>query len=430
MKRAQNYYPIFAINTEVYFKTLKVSHKLFQPKDTIVSHLQSIILNNYERTSQSKLGRPLDITLVRDFVTRHPTHKIIHKYVNKRNMCYAIMLEGAAGNVYLPIEYVVNIPDGLTVEYGVYNREQYPVKYSALKTFLKELDGYIAGAHRNYAPVVLKHVLYRQGQVVGVRTEHPSIYYLSEYDGGATELTKLELRYDFNDVNVAIMNRRPQQPDNRTKLLGKSLYDNYLYQLFLLEFINYTEKERNKPIREQIRTVLGKADFRRKVFEAQRELRNLLKNFPSDIATLQTQISMAFYGGDKKLLLETIDSTVYEFDKITINRLRQLNERDMKLELRKIAQNFTDTTASLDLSKVTVPNIYLPCEYITNGQYCQGKKLIIQEAVLDSFLEILASDLLNPIKHKYLTSGLFTDNIIDYFKFETGPEELVTITKL
>jgi hypothetical protein len=224
------------------------------------------------------------------------------------------------------------------------------------------------------------------------------------------------------------MTRSPPVDDNRKRLLGKSLYTNYLYQLFMLEFINYTEKERNKALRDKIRDVLSRVDFRKKIFEAQRELRTLLKEFPSDITTIQSQISTAFYSGDKKALLETISNTVYEFDKMTINRLRQLDRVAMTSELKRIAREFT--VEGVVPSDVNVPNIYLPCEYASGEKYCKGKKLIIDGKTLESYIDILANDLLNPIKYKYITSGLFTDNLIDYFRFEIFPEEIITIVKL
>lgn len=429
MKRAQLYYPIFVVNTEVYFKTLDIHKRVLIGKDTIIRHIHSIVATHQDKSIQSKAGRSLDLTLVKNFSTKGNRYRIVHKYVNKRNVCYGVLLETAGEFVYFPIEYVVNVADGLPVDFDVYDAQKHPVKWSTLQRAFADLNEYITSTHRNYALVTPKTILYRRDKVVGVRTvDSPAIFYISVEDK-PSGLPRGELRYDYNEVNAVIMSRVAPVADNRHKLLGPSLYNNYLYQLFMLEFINHTEKERNAPMRAQIKEILAKTDFRRKVFEAQRELRTLLKPFPADMATLQSQIGAAFFSGDKKSLMETIANTVYEFDKMTVNRLRRLDRASMLGELKKIAAEFT-TGDGIDEAKLAVPNIYLPCEYVNDGKYCKGRKLIIKENVLDSYIDILASDLINPIKYKYITSGLFTDNIIDYFQFETRTDEVITITKL
>lgn len=429
VKRASNVYPVFVINTETYFKNLSVEKRLFVQKDTAIRHIFSIITSNYEKTMQSKAGRQIDLPILREFANGKK-YRIVYKYVNKRNMCYGVLIDGPDGNVYVPIEYVVNIPDGLAVDQNVYSGEKYPVKTSSLTAFISAINAFISARHKNYSPIVLKFTLKREGKTVGYRAEdNPAIYYVSAEDKPLAETASRELLYDFNEINTAIMTRSPPIDDNRKRYIGKSLHENYLYQLFMLEFINYTEKERNTSVRDKIREVLSKVDFRKKVFEAQRELRALLKNFPSDVATLQSQISTAFYSGDRKGLFDTINNTVYEFDKITVNRLRQLDHSGMIEELRKITKEFTvEGVVSEDVS---IPNVYLPCEYAgVDAKYCKGRKLIIDGKTLESFIDILSSDLTNPIKYKYITSGLFTDNLIDYFQFETYPEEIITVVKM
>jgi hypothetical protein len=428
VKRASSVYPVFVINTESYFKTLSVEKRLFTQKDTVIRHIFSIITSNYEKTNQSKTGRQINLSLIREFANGKK-YRIQHKYINKRNMCYGVLIDGPDGYIYVPVEYVVNVPDGISVENSAYSGEKTPVKTSSLSAFISAINTFIANRHKNYAPVVLKYTLKCSGRTVGYTAEdNPAVYYVWEDDKPLPDTRVRELLYDFNEINTAIMTRSPPVDDNRKRLLGKSLYTNYLYQLFMLEFINYTEKERNKALRDKIRDVLSRVDFRKKIFEAQRELRTLLKEFPSDITTIQSQISTAFYSGDKKALLETISNTVYEFDKMTINRLRQLDRVAMTSELKRIAREFT--VEGVVPSDVNVPNIYLPCEYASGEKYCKGKKLIIDGKTLESYIDILANDLLNPIKYKYITSGLFTDNLIDYFRFEIFPEEIITIVKL
>lgn len=427
VKRVATTYPVFVINIDTYFKNLHVARRTFSAKDTVVKHLNSLINTDNDKSSISKTGRNIDLQIIREF-TSSASHVIAHKYVNNRNLCYAVLLKVGESNVYVPIEYVVNIADGTPEVHTAYSAAEHPVKLSALQSFASQFNEYITNRQRNYMQLVFRFAVYVDGKLNHLRGEGHTVYYVNEEDVSQT-LSRLDAKYDYSAINASIMARRPPVEDNRNKMLGRSLYDNYLYQLFMLEFINYTEKERNVELRKQIREVLTKVDFRKKVFEAQRELRTLLKQYPADTATLQAQIAWAFHNSDKKGLLETIDSTVYEFDKMTINRLRKMERDPMRVELKRIASEFT-TDGQLDDKKLDVPNIYLPCEYTANVEYCKGKRLVMTPDMLGAYVDILASDLTNPIKYKYLTSGLFTDNIIDYFKFEQHAGEVITITKL
>ncbi len=426
VKKISTTYPVFVINIDTYFKNLRVTRRLFTAGDTVIRHLNTLINVDNTRSTTGKTRGGADLHILREFSS---TYKVVHKYINNRNLCYAVLLaDSSAQYIYVPVDYSVNITDGTPEVHGVYDAATHPVSTSSLTTFAAKFNEYVSTHQNNYTPIVFRFAAYVDSKLNHLRGEGHTVYYANVEDT-PHGLSRQDAKYDFAAINAAIFSRRSPQSDNRMTMLGKSLYDNYLYQLFMLEFINYTEKERNVELRKLIRDVLSKTDFRRKIFEAQRELRVLLKQYTTDSVTIQSQIAWAFHNGDKRGLFDTIDSTVYEFDKMTINRLRKLPLEAMRVELRKIVSEFT-TQSPLTESKLLVPNIYLPCEYTTNVEYCKGKRLVMETAMLNSYVDILASDLVNPIKYKYLTSGLFTDNIIDYFKFDQYAGEIITITKM
>jgi len=49
---------------------------------------------------------------------------------------------------------------------------------------------------------------------------------------------------------------------------------------------------------------------------------------------------------------------------------------------------------------------------------------------LETLVSLLADDLRNPLKERFLLGGLFTDNIIEFFKFDTHEFETVLISKI
>jgi hypothetical protein len=104
--------------------------------------------------------------------------------------------------------------------------------------------------------------------------------------------------------------------------------------------------------------------------------------------------------------------------------LKKMPRKDLVIELMSI------------FSKITVdgepkfegdfPNMLMSCEI--NNPYCQNKKLIIRKSKLQDILNIMAADILNPVKAKYIFSPMFVKNTIDYFKFIIRKDEHIMIS--
>jgi hypothetical protein len=89
--------------------------------------------------------------------------------------------------------------------------------------------------------------------------------------------------------------------------------------------------------------------------------------------------------------------------------------------LKSICANFT---VIRDNVPADFPNVYMSCAD-GSAPYCQDKKLIIPQD--SQIFDVFADDILNPIKEKYISSGLLLNNTIDYFKFNINPHERITI---
>ncbi len=257
------------------------------------------------------------------------------------------------------------------------------------------------------------------------------IFYVTQY----TDLLDVPLReinYDYDDINRAIVARSDAVEDNRTKKIGESLYNNYLYQLFVIEFVNYVNNERNEVLREKLKKLIRNTNFNKNMAEFRKEWRELLKDYPEDFMTLRDQL-IVFYQWqfDKPSLLNIIDNTVYEFDRITMNKLKKLPHQDLIKELHAISGEFS-VQRDFNTSNITFPNIYLPCSEFagtnTTG-YCDKSKLMINRPI-DEFIDILAADFANDLKYKYILNNLWQDTVLSYFDFTRISTEIITIYRM
>jgi hypothetical protein len=128
-------------------------------------------------------------------------------------------------------------------------------------------------------------------------------------------------KYDYRDVNNAILHNTAPVADNRTKLYSTGIYRNYIYQLFIMEFLNYASNERNQELRKEIYAVISAADFKSKFSEFVLALKKLTADMDqADVSLLQTQISLFGYADNKKKdVIDLITATKYNFDNTTIN---------------------------------------------------------------------------------------------------------------
>jgi hypothetical protein len=127
-------------------------------------------------------------------------------------------------------------------------------------------------------------------------------------------------------------------------------------------------------------------------------------------------------------IVDYVLNQVYTFDKTTLIRVRKC--KDM-VAIRKLLTTITHEFITIDLNLTTAnmqfPNIYVPCADSTQSvKYCARGKLVVNKPI-DELIDILAHDIVNPLRAKYLLNNPNAEIIVDYFKFEEFPNENVRI---
>lgn len=445
IKKQNRFYPIFVIDADKYFKTFEVDMRQYSYDAKIIQLLYSMV--KYEaRVEELSVEKTIDLSSIKAFTTKFPEWAVVKKFINRQNLCYALMLSHADQNVYVPIDYSVYISDNIELCFDAFMRDEYQLHYAALTLFFTSINKFIraeysvGGSTELYSYKLLNPIDYfgvasngeAVKQIIGTTTDNNLMFYFNKYS--EQELDKglpiRSINYDYNEVNKLIIARSPPVEDNRTKKIGEALYNNYLYQLFVIEFVNYLNNERNEGLRSRLKQIIKDTNFKKDLSQFRKELRLLLKDYPADLKIVFNQL-LAFYSAyfDKPSLFEQIDNTIYEFDRVTMNKLRNLPRDGLKTELKLIAESFT-VQRDFDSTNVKFPNIYMPCGEMTDVTgYCEKNKLIINKP-LDEFVDILATDLMDDLKSKYLLNAALGDTVLDYLVFTKYSSELVTVYKL
>jgi hypothetical protein len=445
IKKQNKYYPVFVVDPDRYFKTYDIEFRKYMYGDRIIQLLFNIV--KYEaRGEDLQVEKKLDLSSVKEFTVKRPEYKITKKFANRQNLCYAVIVESPAGVVYVPVDYSVYVSDGVDVSFEAFRRADYELAYSNFNKFITDFNEFIrenysvGGSTELYSYKLLSPASYlgvaaadaKTHGIIGATMIDQMIFYFTKYRDEELnpDLPVKITKYDYGDINSLIISRATPSEDNRTKLIGESLYNNYMYQLFIIEFVNYLDRERNTTLRGKIKTMISETNFKKDVTAFRNELKAILKEYPSDYAIIQNQL-LAFYYTHfhKSMLLEQIDLSTYDFDRVTMNRIKKLPREELKSELRRISESFA-IQKDFDSTQVKFPNIYMPCmEMIDDTGYCDNGKLIINKPI-DGFIELLSTDIMDDLKSKYLLNNIWMDTVINVFNFTRWPTEVITVFRL
>ena len=157
----------------------------------------------------------------------------------------------------------------------------------------------------------------------------------------------------------------------------------------------------------------------------------------SDLEKIQEQINIYNNNLDKKELIEELTNHKYEFDKITLIKLKNISEsknidkrHELLRQIDKIAEKIVEHRSPEFTEKSIMDNIFIPCNsnFLKNYEqsYC-SQKLLISEKKYGDIREIFADDLLNPIKRDYILNSVLLINIRNYFEFKKSSNEEIYI---
>jgi hypothetical protein len=464
-KLKTRYYPVYEINLPVFFRTHEIQTKIYDAESPMGHLLQNMVAFHGAKTVQA--SRLFDLNGAKEYA-KASNVMIKCKYIGKRNLCYAVSIEG----VYCPVHYSAYISDGIPIIFE--NVDRSTISRDNVVKMLKSINDF--ALDNGYAALLPAENISYNGNIIGLRSAGNLMWYHMDVPIGDDQMPTraqglayaaasvhvrppaqaasvhvrppaqaasvhvrppaqsqdadnivVNVSVDYTDVNRAILARESPNADNRINMLGSALYNNYIYQLFLVEFVNYISNERNVAVREQIHSLISSANLKKNMGGVRKLLKQILiddNDKPStydDYVQIRDQIRPDM---DKKSIIDSINKTTYGFDRMTLRRLTKDNLRSVLME---VAAKFT-VERDIDTTHMAFPNIYMPCDN-NEASYCANNRLIINKP-LPELVDLLSADLSDDLKREYITKGVWLDITVSYFDFIKRPEEIVHVYRL
>ena len=476
--------PIFLANPIVYFKSKIINKKIFESTDTIVSILTKLLIYNKNEQNITNAneqnmtiangksnsnatfelqanGYYATLGTITEFINHHKQYSIFEYYVNGHNQCYYIGIKDTYGkNIYIPVVQtdwsphkqinIINAPYTKYAEFKVLN--EFLSKYN--KWIVIHIN--INKSNKSFVPGIKIEKWIAYGAYGKLPTKIFGFLYsgINYYFSPIAVLAAIKIKkvpiwqsyYDIGDINKQIYNQAPIKTDKLVSGISDGFYDHYLYQILIIEFTSLLSYEKNIQLRTSIKkNILGKKNMLELFNDISSTLDKyydqLLKNthdikLTSDVVTtlkqqdynsLVTVVNSATTSFTNKINIYTIiDQTIYNFDRMTINKFKTMESQEIKKELLAMSKKIVQFGNPPKTKEI--PNILTACGTSTHPTYyCRGSKLIIPEVKFKKLLDILVSDIKNPLKEKWLFNPIFAENIINYLKFEIHPLESITV---
>lgn len=480
IKKKRVFNPIIYLNSIVYFRSKLITAKLYKHTDNVINILQKVI--DFEQIKRHKSQERAEINLYTlDSFLKSPYNKKYHLtayFINNNNLCYYVEIKYNAKKIYFPVKYSsYTVSDTVEIIYDCFLLKKHKTQLHDLNEFIKYFNHWIALESESkglFKQGVKKSLPLEQRVepiydyiradkwllldnpfsnckplVLGFKHKGINYYFCPIAKEVAKKISNApfeQLLYHPDDVNQTTCSGAKIKTDPRVCNILKSMYDYHLYEILILELTELLNKERNLPLRHLIKKeLLNNLDVSSydtlknidsEVTKYFSKFENETTSKIEDMKVLTDQINgYMTQHHNKKHLFDLVDSFFYNFDRIKINELKSMPYDKIVQELHKMCKNIVKivTRKELDRSLTKMedfPNMLMSCQRsskIHQKGYCAGNKLYITKPKLDELISILASDILNPFKQKWIFSVIFTNRNINYFRFIKKENESIII---
>nr|CAD7112305.1 G1340L CDS [African swine fever virus] len=350
-----------------------------------------------------------------------PGYTVTKKLINRHNFCYALLIVSDTDRpIYFPIRLSSYIHDDIPIDFDLRPTDiaSFEETWKFIRLFNKHFKQY-----EIIPSAVLQNM---KKEFVGFLSEGKTglyFYYAPTQTLPAT-LEKLPiaiLTIDPRDIDQAILYPLEEPYPHQDKA-NKAFYMNHLYKFLLIEFFDVLYGLQSNTTRKRIEDLFQKTDFQK--INSVTEFYTKLSDFVdlNDIHTIKHILETT--GADHAL--KVLQKNVFNFDHILLSPLQSYTYDELCQYLKKLLTPRIEFYEDIETIDRGLINIYTSCQYSTLKQpQCEKKRLRIPVNHFENYINILAADILNPLKHStLLLTGL---GVIDDLQFIMRPQEIISV---
>ncbi len=420
-KKYKKYYPIIKLNPQVFFRT-RIAQKLFTNDNKIILMLNQIVYSKFSPNDSI-----IKLPIIKEFLAQNKDWQISKVYSDYNNRCYGIKLRMATGEyLYIPVHL-----SACAIEKHISYKIADPCKintFDLLHKYMVLFNKWLKkSVYKAILPIVIDKWVILNSMAAGFIHGGLTYYFRPFAQNSAIKIANVPrtlINNSPHSVNRAICDKilnKEKKIVNKFQNINVILYHHYLYRLFYLEFVYYYSFSKNKKKRKEIAAIIVGADFD-DMSGLTYKLEHILS--PEDLQKISSLLSS---GRDIKKIIDEVDRMHFDFDNVIINKFKGKNRAEIQKELCAVSKKIIKI--GNPPTKIAEFNNYLTTCQTYQHNYCAGNKLMVPRDRIDTFIDILADEIMNPLKQHWMFSSVLADRNIMYYKFIKRPHEYIRLSE-
>lgn len=399
-------YPLTHINSD------KKSYS-FETDSTIIKFFRKVLLFN---TNDNNDDESFNFINIIKFTTNSKNlYEIDVLLRGMRGFIYAVILKNTktSGKVFVPITYTEFLSDEYPVE-ETFNEKYYKLLRKDLYIFLEMYSKNLIYSY---------HLVYKNKFVgLNIKFRHDHYGFIFPYKaedeiGKHKDIKTINIPYDIVSVNKALVLNDTKREQGLKTEAEKYLYENNIYNLFLIEFAREIRKHKNTSVRKELEPVLKTTSLSIN----KKKVRDILHDFPNDIMPIMNIIDMY----SKKQVSEVIENIMFEFDMEFLSKIKNKDMKGREEIIDKLMKPGVDIVKTLP-NKIS--NNFISCDYDIEQPQCNSTKLMMLETDYRKCIKNIIHDIDNTYIYETLMVNIIGN--INPFSFIQRPFELLTIREV
>lgn len=445
LQRKHNYYPVYLLNTEVFKRTGIIESRLFLGESGLMTTIHAVVRRHFESNEYDRIKSNITLAVIKEFVKSTMNATIINYYINYNNMCYAVGVEFQKKLCYVPIyPSHYSLGAGIKLVFNPYNDKD-AVGVDVLLSLFGVYNKWVSHESKrekleniNIYPLVKVErwiTLKTSEQVIGFVCNNINYYCKPMSVSSALHYAKAQKQYmlyepyKINQIIYNIKNGSGRTGVDKTLYhdIQYNSYKYHMYEIMTLQFINIFNRQRNTTLRRKLIKIVAKTNFDKNMDELRAFIESDIEDI-EDISRIKNAVGrFLLKHHSKKQLVSDISSTYYNFDKVALDKMKRQPYNKVVDELHKLSKQFV-TIGTVNKSTFEFPNIIMPCGSGKNDpDYCKNNRFVISKKELDDLLNVIAHDITNPTKWKWLFHSAFVNRTVNFYTFQRRPNETIVV---
>lgn len=362
-------------------------------------------------------------------------YKILFKFINKKNHAYAFLAQNES-YIYIEFDEIININDGFNENYSILDTHKYNIPVENITKFINKLRK-LTDTNIDLVPVKYNN----NDQYIGYFYDNKFMWCNKFVDIFSSSIYNFNYHpYIINYILNKIYYINNNIHNDGLKYIKYNMYKSNSYLLYIVEILNYFKYRMNIEVRNQIFKIMEIKSFN----EIQYKLKDLILGLSNSNSVdlydrdFKKILTMAYNLKQQTITIDTfkkmINGNMYIFDKFNLLDLIKLPREDIEKVIKHITYtNIIKTSESniakhINNSNKEFPNILINCSTI-NSVYCKNNKLMIDENLVDKYIQILVDQLCNKIYQDDFANIIYKKNIINEYAFNKESFEIITYSK-